>query len=207
MGLILPLFTAAYIAKKFNKLQNIWQYTFDFFSIITIGMIAGTWLISTKIMELLAGSEFIESGPILNILIVATAMIFFGTLFTYLVVALQKQKEIIKYFLFAAILGIINYFIFIPRFSYWGAAYTTLAIEFLIVIFAYIVVRKSINLKINFKVLSKSIIAGLITLLGIWQWKDINIFLTISVFSTFYLFILYILKAFDKELIKKILNK
>ncbi len=207
MGLILPLFTAAYLAKNFKKLQNIWQHTFDFFSIISIGMIAGTWLISTEAMKLLAGHEFILSGPILNVLIVATALIFFGTLFTYLVVALQAQKEIIKYFLFAALLGLLNYFIFIPRFSYWGAAYTTLFIELLIVIFAYLVVRKHINLKINFKVLGKSILAGTITLFSIWPWKDFNMFLTIVSFSFLYLFILYLSKAFNKEIIKEVLNK
>ncbi len=207
MGLILPLFTAAYLAKNFKKLQKIWQHTFDFFSIISIGMIGGTWLISTKIMKLLAGNEFILSGPILNVLIVATALIFFGTLFTYLVVALEAQKEIIKYFLFAAFLGLLNYFIFIPRFSYWGAAYTTLFIEFLIVIFAYLVIRKYIDLKIDFKVLGKSILAALIGLFSIWTWKDYNIFLTIISFSSLYLFILYLSKAFNKEIIKEVLNK
>jgi len=207
MGLILPLFTAAYLAKNFKKLRNIWQHTFDFFSIISIGMIVGTWLISTEAMKLLAGHEFILSGPILNVLIVATALIFFGTLFTYLVVALQAQKEIIKYFLFAAFLGLLNYFIFIPRFSYWGAAYTTLFIEFLIVIFAYLVVRKHIILNINFKVLGKSILAGAITLFSIWPWKDFNMFLTIASFSFLYLFILYLSKAFNKEIIKEVLNK
>ena len=207
MGLILPLFTAAYISKNYKELKNIWQKTFDFFSIITIGMVIGTWLISTEMMRLLAGNEFISSGPILNILIVATAMIFFGTLFTYLVVALQAQKKIIKYFLFTAVLGVASYFIFIPKFSYWGAAYTTLFVEFLIVIFSYIVVKKYINIKIDFKVLIKSLLAGMITFFSVWQWREFNIFLTITSFSILYIFILYITKAFDKKIIKEILNK
>ena len=78
--------------------------------------------------------------------------------------------------MFTAILGVVSYFIFIPKFSYWGAAYTTLFVEFLIVIFSYMVVKKYINIKIDFKVLIKSLLAGIITFFSIWQWREFNIF-------------------------------
>ncbi|MCD4761328.1 flippase, partial [bacterium] len=177
MSLILPLFTAAWVSKNMDKLKDTLQNSFDFFSIIVIGMIAGTWLISEPLMILLAGQEFAGSGAILNVLILATAMIFFGTLFTYLVVALQAQKQMIKYFLITAVIGIIGYFIFIPRFSYWGAAYMTLFVETMIVIFAYWVVRKNTKLGLNFKVFYKCLLAGLIALVLGGYMKEINIIL------------------------------
>lgn len=206
LSLILPLFTAAWLAKNFGKLNSILQNTFDFFSIITIGMIVTTWLISKPLMILLAGPEFADSGAILNILIVATASIFFGTLFTYLVVALKIQKQMIKYFLIAAVVGLLGYFIFVPLFSYWGAAYMTLIVEVLIWIFAYMVVRKHLTIKLDLKVLAKALLAGLVTLVFTWLIKDINLALTILVAVFLYSATLYFTKAVDKSSLRQLLK-
>ena len=207
MSLILPLFTAAWIAKNFDKLKNVLQHTFDFFSILTIGMIVGTWLISQPLMVMLAGPEFAASGPILNILVVATASIFFGTLFTYLVVALRLQKKMIKFFLIAALVGLIGYFVFIPQFSYWAAAYTTLAIEVLIAIFACFLVKKYWAFKLNFHVMFKSLLAGIVTLAILWSFKDFNIFITAILAVIVYTLVLILTKAISKDLLKQVFKR
>jgi O-antigen/teichoic acid export membrane protein len=207
MSLILPLFTAAWIAKNFDKLKNTLQHTFDFFSMLTILMIVGTWLISKPLMIMLAGAEFAGSGPILNILVVATASIFFGTLFTYLVVALRLQKKMIKFFLIAAVVGLIGYFIFIPQFSYWAAAYTTLAIEVLIAIFACFLVKKYWAFKLNYYVMLKSLLAGFVTLAVLWSFKDFNIFLTAILAVIIYALILILTRAVSKDLIKEVFKR
>lgn len=206
MSLILPLFTAAWLSKNLDKLNKVLQNTFDFFSILTIGMITIIWLVSKPLMTFLAGAEFAGSGPILNVLILATASIFFGTLFTYLVVALKIQKEMIKYFLIAAIAGLVGYFIFVPIFSYWGAAYMTLLVEVLIWIFAYIVVRKHIRIKLNLKVLAKAMFSGLLTFLIVWQFKDFNFIFTIVASSILYILILYLSKAVDKKSLQQLIK-
>lgn len=207
MGLILPLFTAAWVSNNKDKLNTILQHSFNFFVIISIGMIAGIWLISTPLMVLLAGDEFVASGPILNILIVATASIFFGTLFTYLVVAFQRQKEMIRYFLFTAIIGLLAYIIFIPIFSYWAAAITTLFVEILIGVFACRVVRRHFSFSIDLKVFYKSLLAGFLSYSISWFLKDINIFLTIASCITIYLAVLYFSKAIDKDTLRELFNK
>ncbi len=207
MGLILPLFTAAWVTNNRQKLNNILQHSFDFFVIICVGMIVGTWLISTPLMVMLAGKEFEASGPILNILIIATASIFFGTLFTYLVVALKKQKQMIKYFLFTAIVGLTGYFIFIPIFSYWAAAFVTLLVEILISIFAYKVVKQHFSFTINFNILYKSLLAGVLAYGFSWPTKDINIFLTAAICIVVYFGTLYFSKAIDKQTLKELFNK
>ena len=207
MSLILPLFTAAWIAKNFTKLKNVLQHTFDFFSILTIGMIVGTWLISQPLMIMLAGEEFAGSGLILNILVVATAAIFFGTLFTYLVVALRLQKKMIKFFLIAALVGLIGYFVFIPKFSYWAAAYTTLAIEVLIAVFACLLVKKYWAFKLNFYVMLKSLLAGIVTLAVLWSFKDINIFLTAILSVIIYTLVLILTRAISKDLLKEVFKQ
>ncbi len=207
MGLILPLFTAAWVQRHHEKLQSIWQSSFNFFAVIICGIIAFTWLTSRPLMILLAGEEFAASAPILNILIVATAIIFFGVLFTYLVVAIGAQKQMVKYFLITAAIGLIGYFMFIPQYSYWAAAGITVLVEALIVIFAYLVIRQHYALPIKFGVLFSCLLSAAFALLLSWPLLSVNIFLAILVLAIVYLTGLYLSKAITKEQIKQLFSK
>lgn len=208
MSLVLPLFTAAWIGKKMSELKNNLQNSFDFFAILSVAMLFCTWLVSRPLMILLAGEDFAASGAILDILIVATVGIFFGTLFIYLIVAMDAQKQMIKYFLTAAAIALIGYFIFIPIYSYWGAAYMTLLVEWLIVGFSWRVVRKNAKLSVNFKVVAKSLVAGGFAFLVAWQLKAYNIVLVVSLAIFLYLAMLTWLKTIQRDNLKKIfLNK
>jgi O-antigen/teichoic acid export membrane protein len=207
MSLILPIFTASWVANKTRELTSNFQYSFDFFSILSVAMLFSTWLISGPLMIKLAGTEFAASGPILNILIIATVGIFFGTLFIYLIVAIDAQKQMIKYFLWTSVIALIGYFVFIPIYSYWGAAYMTLFVEWLIVLFAWRVIKKNIDLNINFKVLYKSLIAGLVGFLIAWMLRSYNIVLTLSLSLLLYFIILTWLKTISRENLKRIFIK
>lgn len=207
MSLILPIFTGFWVAKKIKDLNNSLQHSFDFFSIISVAMLFSTWLISRPLMIMLAGQEFAASGPILDVLILAIVGIFFGTLFIYMVVAIDAQKQMIKYFLTAAIVALIGYFIFIPIYSYWGAAYMTLFVEWLIVLFAWRVIKKNVDIKLNYKVLLKSLVAGGLSFFVAWLLNSYNIVLTLALSLALYFIILTWLKAVSRENLKKIFIK
>ena len=93
-------------------------------------------------MLLVTGPEFVKSAPILNILVLAVVAIFFGTMFTYLVVAIGAQKKMLKYYFTAAIVGLVLYFIFIPRYYYWAASIITVIVEVFVWLAAFFVVKK-----------------------------------------------------------------
>ncbi len=90
------------------------------------------------IINFIAGPEYPVSISILRILIWPTALIFFSALFNYGIIAIEEQKRTIKYFLATALIALTGYLIFIPRFSYYGAAYMTLVAEFLMAAFAFL---------------------------------------------------------------------
>ncbi|MCR4280389.1 MAG: flippase, partial [Candidatus Komeilibacteria bacterium] len=98
LGLILPILTAAYVAKDIAKFKRIYQKVFDFFLVITLPLIVGTMFLADKIMVLIAGPEFLASGGVLKILIWATVIIFFGGLFGYVILAIDRQKAMIPYY-------------------------------------------------------------------------------------------------------------
>jgi O-antigen/teichoic acid export membrane protein len=207
MSLILPLFTAAYVAKNYEALKNIWQNTFDFFVIISGAMLLGVWLVSKPLMIILAGADFAASGPILNILILATAAIYFGTMFSYLVVAIGEQKAMVKYFLLVAIFGLAGYFIFIPKFGYWAAAWMTVAVEIMLWFFAWLVIKQKLNLKSNLTVVYKVGESMLVAFLAVYFVKDLPFIFLPMIALLVYGLCLYFFKAVDKDLFKQLLNK
>ena len=201
------MFTAAYVAKNHEALKNIWQNTFDFFVIISGAMLLGVWLVSKPLMIILAGSEFAASGPILNILILATAAIYFGTMFSYLVVAIGAQKSMVKYFLLVAVFGLAGYFIFIPKFGYWAAAWMTVVVEIMLWFFAWLVVKQKLNLKSNLTVVYKVGESMLVAFLAVYFVKDLPVIFLPMIALLVYGLSLYFFKAVDKNLFKQLLNK
>lgn len=207
MSLILPLFTAAYVAKNFEALKNIWQNTFNFFVILAGAMLLFVWLVSTPLMVALAGADFAPSGPILNVLILATVAIYFGTMFTYLVVAISAQKEMVKYFFIVALVGLLGYFILIPLFGYWAAAWMTVFVEILLWIFAWSVIRKNLHIKSDLTIVYKVGEAMLLAFVFAWLSRGLPFVFVGLIALMAYVLALYFFKAIDKNLFKQLLNK
>lgn len=159
LGLVMPLMTAAWVAQDISRLQKIWERAFVFFCFLALPMVAGSLVAGQPLMVLVAGPDFVQSGAILKILMVATAAIFFGSLYNYMVIVVDKQRAIIKYFLLVAIISLIGYLICIPLFSYWGAAWMTVVSEVLMVIGGWLVTRRSVRLPIPWITVAKIIIS------------------------------------------------
>lgn len=207
MGLILPLFVLAWQKKDLQQLQKIQQGTFNFFVIINIWLLLLVWFMSKKIMLLVTGPEFVASGPILNILVLAIVAIFFGTMFTYLVVALDSQKQMLKYYFLAAIFGLAAYFIFIPAYSFWAAAIITVLVEIFIWWAAYSVVRKKAKLSLKKNVLWRAILSALICFVLFFPLSYLPVLFLGFLLSATYLSLLFIFKGIKKEDLKLLFNK
>ena len=125
LGLILPILTMVIAVKNLERLKIVIQSTFNFLIILTTPLIVGGYFLGRPLMVLMAGPDFVISGDIIKILLIATGAILTAGLFGYVIVALNKQKQMIKFYAANAIISIIGYLIFIPLYSYWGAAWMT----------------------------------------------------------------------------------
>lgn len=161
-GLILPILTAAWLENNQNYFHKVLQKSFDFMAILAIPLIIGAQFLGQPIMSLVAGRDFSASGVILQILIFAVAAIFLGTMFSHAVVALDKQKTMIGFYVFTGLSSLLAYLILIPRFSYFGAAGVTIYSETLIAVFSSYCVWKYSHFLPNLKVTIKSLISGLV---------------------------------------------
>lgn len=202
MGLIMPILTAAWIIGDRKKFKRALQKTFDFFIILIMPMVFITLPLADKIMKLIAGPDFILSGKILPILMLATGIIFLGVLFTYSIVILDKQKAMLKYYGLAAILSLIGYFIFIPKYSYFGAAWVTVTVEALIAATALILTYKTTKVGLSFKTAGKSLAAALIMTLAIYLIIDWPLLIVLFCATLLYGLLLLIFKAVDDDIFK-----
>ena len=206
LGLVLPILAAAVVIKKFDQLKKAIQATFDFLIILTIPMIVGGFFLGEEIMILMAGPEFVISGEIIKILLLATGLVFIAGLFGYVVVALDKQKEMIKFYAINAVVSVAGYWYLISKYSYWGAAWMTVVTELFTLITALYVMKKSINFIPNTKLLGKAIAASLVMAIPLFVFPYLNFTLVIFIGVTVYFSALYLFKGFDRRAIAEIVN-
>ncbi|MFA5000515.1 MAG: flippase [Patescibacteria group bacterium] len=170
-GLLLPILTAAWEENNQTYFKKVLQKSFDFMAIGALPLIVGAQFLGRPIMALVAGPDFAAAGNILRVLILAVAAIFLGTIFSHAVIALDRQKKMIGFYMFTSLSSLAAYFFLIPRFSYFAAAGVTIYSEVMIAIFsAYCVFKYSRfwpKLKITaISLLSSALMGGFLYFFG-----------------------------------------
>ena len=88
-------------------------------------------------------------------------MIFLGCMFSHAIIAFNHQKNIIWFYILTSITSVIGYLIFIPKFSYYGAAWVTIYSETLIALLSAWYVYKHIKFIPKLSIFPKAIISSL----------------------------------------------
>jgi O-antigen/teichoic acid export membrane protein len=163
-------------------------------------------ILGEKIMVFVAGPEFSVSGTLLKILIFAAALIYLGALFGYGIVAADLQKKMIKFYLIDALISLPLYFILIPIYTYWAAAYLTILTELIITASAFYILRKYTHIKLLLNVVNKAFIASLAMSLVLLLLINQGLITLIIIGFITYLWALYLLKGYSKNTLLEIVN-
>ncbi|MCX6744355.1 MAG: flippase [Candidatus Parcubacteria bacterium] len=206
MGIVMPLLTIYWTTNNFEKFKEFFQKIFDLLLIVSLPMIFGTWFVARNLMTFIAGPDFTVSGDLLKILIIATAIIFINSIYGYTIVVLDKQTQMVKFYLINAAIALAGYIITIPLYGYWGAAVFTIISEAFIFIVNFIVVTKTTGQVPSLKLLPKIILATLSMCLVLALIPNLNVILQLLIASIVYLGALYLLKGIDKQLIFDIIR-
>lgn len=191
MGLVLPSLTKAFSEKNMERFNEISQKTFDSLCIMAAPMTAGTIILADKIILLIAGQGYEDSANTLRILICATYVIFLGSLFSHAIVAINKQKQMIKYYALVAVSSLVLYALYIPRYSYYAAATVTVVAELAIALAAFGKVKKTSNFNLSKKTLIKTTIFSALMAGAMFPFVNYNIIIPIALGALVY-FILII---------------
>lgn len=206
LGLLLPQLTKYYQTNKEIFWQQI-KLGLDIFHAFLLPLIIGGFILARPLVTLLAGTDFSEADYLLRILLLATTCIFYTQFFTYIIVAIGKQKNILPIAITASLLALGLYFIFIPSGGALAAALTTLVIEGLVMISYLYLVKKYTHLTLSFnnfyKIFLTSLLMGLVTFI-IRNWP---VLITISLSVIVYLSGIKYFKIFSFSKIKSSIVK
>ncbi len=213
-GLVLPVLTQAWSRQDLTRFRHVFQRAFDALSMLAIPLVIGTWMTSREVMVLVAGEPFAVSGQILNILILAAAVIFVGSLFGHAIVAINRQKNTIWAYGASALVSVIGYLIFIPTYSYFGAAWMTVFSEAFVTLGIIYVFWRTTKYFPNVAVWAKSLfssvlMAGAIWLLGAYARTPslgINLLLAITIGSATYFLAMILVRGLSRDMVKEIVR-
>jgi len=136
-GIMLPILSREAVEANLDNFRKTFAKTLRMITIFAVPVTVGGIILAYSIANLIGGREFLASGAPLQALFIATGIIFFGNLFGRAVIALDLQKKAVVAYLFGVVLNVVLNLIFIPKFTYMGAAWTTVATEFLITVFLF----------------------------------------------------------------------
>ncbi|MFC1701099.1 flippase [Patescibacteria group bacterium] len=196
VGLIMPLLSK-YAFSDMEKFKQISQKTMDIILMFIIPIVVGTFFLSDKIVIFIGGKSFIHSSGVLNILIIATSIIFLEVLFSNTIISLEKQKTLTYIYFIGLIVNLIANFIFIPRYSYYGAASTTVLTEFIIAILMMIVIYKTLKSSFSFKSVIKNILAVSVMAIFLYFFSGYNMFILVGLSILVYFSALYLVGGFS----------
>lgn len=136
IGLVLPLLSR-FIYQDPKKFQTLANKVFKLFVVLVLPLMVGVWFTATDIMLLIGGEAFLPSVPVLQVLVIALACMFFGNLFNAILLAGGKQRQLMYILTFCAALNITLNVIVIPVYSYMGAAFTSAVTEFSVALLGF----------------------------------------------------------------------
>src|SRR4030042_859562 len=150
VGLIMPLLSR-FAFSNLEEFKKTFQKTLDVLIIFIIPVIIGLLMLSLPLVVLIGGAQFAASAPVLQLLSFAIGLIFLGNLFGHSIIALNKQKTGAWIYFGGMLFNVIANLIFIPKYSYLGAASTTVATELLVTILMIWLIYKTIKCFPSFK--------------------------------------------------------
>lgn len=207
VGLTVPVMSK-YIFTDRERFKSVAQRTMNFIIIAVVPAIFGVVMTSDKIIELLSSPDgFKDSPAVLNILMVALGFIFFGALFSNIIIVANMQKKLARIYFAGTVFNVATNFIFIPKYSYFGAAATTVATELLVTVLMVAVIHRSLKYIPSFAVFYKAIAVSLVMAFVIYYFNYLNVFYLVALGGLVYVPGIYLIGGISHEEIRKIFKK
>lgn len=181
MGVILPIATASWSGGDTERVKRVLQKTFDAFVLYMIPVVCGGYIVAERVMQLVAGDKFIPAAAPLRILLLAFAAATVSTLFGHFIVALQKQRSVIWVYGTDAALSLAVYFVVVPAFGMFGAAWATFGSELYAAILLGWIVLRVVRARIGFSVVWRSVVASTLMSFAVYFLAETSLPILITI--------------------------
>lgn len=203
MGIMLPILTYAWSRNSTEEFKKYYQQSFISMMMIGIPVTVGTILLATPIMTLV-GPEYAPAGNVLQILALAVFGVYLGAIFGHTAVAINRQKQTVWIYLSDAILTLIGYLIFIPRYGMYGAAWMTVFSEMYAGVCLFFTIRYYSGERLPFIPLAKILVSAGGMALALYLLRDLHVLLLAPIGVLVYALIAYGTGAVSRETVRDI---
>lgn len=221
MNSVLPVLSKA-VSEGGKSVKKMLQMSFDFLVMSALPVVVGLYVLAYPIIFLISSPEFLSnlddgyfgSDIAMKILVGATFFSFINSLFTYSLIAVNKQSHLLWINGSAAIMNIVANLIVIPIYGFRGAAATSVVTEAYILLMAWLVARKYLHYKLNFlpgiKAVIASVCMGVVVhklqapTYSLWGLQNLNVLLLSVLGAIVYLALLLLMRAVPKEVLESV---
>ncbi len=133
-GLLLPILSKAWSDRRLTDLSQLISRSLDVMILLTLPLVVGISRFGERTLIWISGPDFAEAGMLARVLVFAVASIYFNTVLSYAIVALQAQRKMLPLYAFTAVFTLSGYILLIPRFGALSAAWLTVVSETMILI-------------------------------------------------------------------------
>ncbi|MDP2693026.1 MAG: flippase [bacterium] len=206
MGILMPLMAFAWSRNLKHEFKKHFQQSFDIMMLFAVPLMFGAITLSDRIIQLVAGNEFAESGKILAILAIAVFGVFFGAIFGHTAVAINRQKQTLWIYISNAVITLIGYLIFIPIYGIYGAAWMTVFSELYAGILLYFTIRHYSKERLHLKTTLKIVLASLVMSSSIKLFPSAPVILLVFTGIIVYSSVLILIGGVNIKTIKEIIR-
>ncbi len=203
---ILPMFAQFYTNSK-EMLDYSYKKSLKYLTILSMPIAMGSCVLSDKIVMFMYGAGYVNTIPILRIVIWALPAIFLSYILGTSIASINKQHETVKATFVCLIISTIGNYFFIMFWGGIGAAMITVINEVSMVLFyLYIMQKYGYNvpvLNVIIKPLVASIVMGAVIMV-----LDQELFTSVFIGAVVYFAVIFLLRTFkmdDWDIMKQLL--
>jgi O-antigen/teichoic acid export membrane protein len=171
-GNILPMITALYKEKRLEEFGMVIRRASSLLIAIAALLMVVTYFLAPWLIVYVSQGAFVEAQTPLRVLVFVVLFVFLADFFVPALISAHQQKRLIGVFSAATVFNIVLNLWAIPRYSYIGAAVTTVITESILVISILLIARKTLNVTLDFNVIARIMMAALLTSTGIALFQD-----------------------------------
>ena len=201
-GVMLPLIAKFWAAQDRPSFTRLFGRSLDAMTMLAAPLMAGTIVLATQGMVLVFGKSYAPAGGVLRLLIIATGIIFFGTISSHVIVALQVQQKMLPIYIITALITLAGYLFLIPRYGMWAAAWLTIFSELCVAIGSTIMSFKYSGAKWNPKDSLKALFSASLMGLVIYPFRDLPLFIPVVLGVLSYAGLLFLTGTLTKSMIR-----
>src|SRR3989344_4889210 len=207
MSSVLPVMTMALDERNKDHALAIFRRSVDFMILVSLPLVAGTMLLATPIMVLIAGPEFAISGVVLSIIMLKLVGSALNSVMVYTIIAAAEQRRLLLPYAIAVVFNLVANLLFIPHYSYLAAAIITVLTEVWVLIAAGYLVGRQLQLTPTFGVLLKCLAGSLLLGGAVWYLSDLNLWLRIGAGAAVYAVAILVMRAVRLQDIYELIPK